>query len=146
MLHSKIYSHAARRKPLVSIVNRAKCLWWATRIQNWNVYGHWGQIIFSEKSRFNLLFNDERVRCWRIFWRTERSCNIQHCGPLWQFVIDSNMDHMDQLKYINILDENSLPSVKICLVTCIYVIHIHGWQCSLSQSTHCWSMAWWEVP
>ena len=26
MLHSKIYSHAARRKPLVSIVNRAKCL------------------------------------------------------------------------------------------------------------------------
>ena len=102
-------------------MNRAKRLRWATRIQNWTVDGHWGGIMFSDESRFNLSFNDGRVRCWRspgelndpatfnavvrsvvyvMFW----GCiSIYGIGQL--AIVDCNMD---QFKYINILDEKSL--------------------------------------
>ncbi len=116
----RMFSRVARHKPLNNVVNRQKRVRWARRIQNWAV-DHWSRTIFSDESRFNLSFNDGRVRCWRtpdeadhpstqhpvtrstvpvMVWGCMSIHGVGHLT-----VIDGNMD---QFKYIDTLQKNLL--------------------------------------
>ena len=65
-LHAqRVYSRVAVRKPLVSPVNRQRRVRWCTRTLPWTAQNNWSMILFSDESRFNLSFNDGRVRVWR---------------------------------------------------------------------------------
>ena len=88
--------------------------------------GHWARIVFSNESRFNLNFNDGRVRCWRnptkaddastynFVSRSNVSVMVWGCisihgvGSL--AVVEGNMD---QNSYIScILEDNLMPSIE----------------------------------
>ena len=60
-----IYSRYARRKPLISVTSRAKRVRQCNSVRIWNLDDHLAKICFSDESRFNLGYNDGRVRVWR---------------------------------------------------------------------------------
>ena len=106
--------------------NKARQVLWCTRVTNWDIVGHWPCIIFSDESRFNLGFNDGRVRVWRengevfhplnqVQVHRQGSCSVMLWGCISYegvgklVVIDGNLNHQG---YIAILDENLLLSVE----------------------------------
>ncbi len=58
-------SRVAARKPLISLANRQRRIRWATRTLPWTADEQWAMLVFSDESRFNLSYNDGRVRVWR---------------------------------------------------------------------------------
>jgi hypothetical protein len=50
---------------LCTLVNRRRRVAWATRLRSWTVAENWRHIVFSDEARFNLGFDDGRVRVWR---------------------------------------------------------------------------------
>ena len=125
-LHAvRIYSRVARRKPLVRLQNRRARILWATRTRNWTVGRIWSCIVFSDEARFNLSFDDGRVRCWRTIGeaydsqvialrsRSTTSVMVWGCisvhGTGELAVLEGNINHRD---YIEVLDQNLLSSVE----------------------------------
>lgn len=57
------YGRTAKRKPLVSEVNRKKRRFWCLARKNW--VEEWNAVIFSDESRFELFDNDSHKWVWR---------------------------------------------------------------------------------
>lgn len=126
-IHSgSLYSRVARRKPLIGPNNRRARIRWCTRVTQWNTEDNWSRIVFSDESRFNLAFNDGRMRVWRengtamepeniagVTRRCSVSLMVWGCvsyhgvGEL--VIVDGTMKSTD---YIDILDHNLLDSVE----------------------------------
>ena len=121
-----MHSRIARRKPLTGVVNRPKRVRWCTRIRLWNADDNWSRLVFSDESKFNLDFDDGRVRVWRencdamlprnlvcLHRRSNVSVMVWGCvtvhgvGEL--VVINGNINKQ---VYINVLDENLLQSME----------------------------------
>ena len=63
-LHSMgYYGRTGRKKPLVSEVNKKKCLFWCHDKKNWQ--DEWNFIVFSNESCFELFRNDANQWVWR---------------------------------------------------------------------------------
>lgn len=126
-LHSMgIFSRYARRKPLKSRENRIRRVRWCTRVTIWNADDHWPKIVFSDESRFNLGYNDGRVRVWRTNGEAmapENVAQVQRQGSssvmVWGcisfhgvgqlVVVDGNLNSEG---YIGILQEHLWQSVE----------------------------------
>ena len=122
----KMYSRIARRKPLIGVENCLKRVRWCTRIGLWNADDNWSRLVFSDESKFNLDFDDGRVRVWRdnsdamlprnlvgLRRRSNVSVMVWVCvtvhgvGEL--VVVNGNINHQ---VYINVLDEILLQSIE----------------------------------
>lgn len=123
--HFGLHSRIARRKPLISLVNRQRRLRWCTRVRGWTTEENWSKLVFSDESKFNLDFDDGRTRVWRsngdamlprnlsmLRRRSNVSVMVWGCitihgvGEL--VVVDGNVN---QQVYINILAENLKQSI-----------------------------------
>ena len=63
-LHAvRINSWVVRRKPLVRLQNRRARIRWSTSTRDWTVDSNWRSIVFSNESRFNLPFDEGKIRC-----------------------------------------------------------------------------------
>ncbi len=58
------YNRIARRKLMISVVNRTRRIRWCTIVRTWT-QDHWSRIVFSDESRFNIGFNEGRICVWR---------------------------------------------------------------------------------
>ena len=125
---SYLQQSSQTKKTLIRAGNRTLRIRWTTRTRNWTVNNNWRHILFSDDSRFNLSFDYGRVLCWRtheeaynpepLHFRSQSTTrvtvwaciNIHNVGQI--IVVDGKMVHM---KYMEVLVENLLHSVKICL-------------------------------
>jgi transposase len=57
------YGRSAKKKPLVSEVNRKKRRFWSLARKNW--VEEWNTVIFSDESRFEIFDNDSHKWVWR---------------------------------------------------------------------------------
>ena len=95
-----MHSRIARRKPLIGVENRLKRVRWCTRIRLWNADDNWSRLVFSDESKFNLDFDDGRVRVWRenrdamlpgilcVF--VVEAMYRWWCGAVWRFTVSAN--------------------------------------------------------
>ena len=61
-LHGQtIYSRVAVRKPDISLEDWLRWRRWCTRTLNWTVPDNWCCLLFSDESRFNLVYRNGRV-------------------------------------------------------------------------------------
>ena len=88
-LHGQaIYSRVAVHKPNISLGNRLRRRRWCTRMLNWTATDNWSCLLFTDESRFNLAYCDEKVRVSRTAgekyipqmsthgqWKSNRFCN-----------------------------------------------------------------------
>ena len=86
-IHSgSLYSRVARRKPLIDPNNRRAGIRWCTRVTQWNTEDNWFRIVFLDESRFNIGFNDERMRVWREIGTAMEPENIgKNCQEMFCF-------------------------------------------------------------
>jgi hypothetical protein len=56
------------RKPAVSPVNRERRVTWCRWVLPWTIDDNWSYWVHSDEVRYNLGFNDGRVRVWRTDW------------------------------------------------------------------------------
>lgn len=122
---ARIFSRISRRKPLISLINRQIRIRWATRVRGWTVQDNWRHIVFSDECRFNLTFDDGRIRVWRevntayeprnLSFTTRNAVSIMVWGCIGYYgignlvLVDGNMDHA---QYRDILDGNLFSSVE----------------------------------
>ena len=120
-----IFSRVSRRKPLISLINRQRRIRWATMVRGWTVPENWRHIVFSDECRFNLSFNDGRVRVWRhvntayeprnLTLTNRNALSIMVWGCIGYYgvgnlvLVDGNLDNF---QYREILDTNLFSSVE----------------------------------
>ena len=114
-----------RRKPLVRLQNRRARIRWSTSTRDWTVDRYWSSTVFSDESRFNLPFDEGKIRCRRpigeayvpqvLTLRSRRTTSVMVGGCIsvhgtGEFVIlQRNINHQD---YIAVFDHNLLSSVE----------------------------------
>lgn len=118
-------SRIARKKPLISKVNKTKRLNFAKEYIN-KTEDFWDGVLFSDESKFNIFQSDGRIRVWRKP-NTELEKNnvvrtVKHGGGgvmVWGCMAASGVGNlvfidgtMDKTVYLNILKENLLQSVE----------------------------------
>ncbi|GBM12664.1 hypothetical protein AVEN_46151-1 [Araneus ventricosus] len=70
------------RKPFVSAINREKRLQFAKQHKDWTAE-QWGNVMWSDDSRFSLFQNDGRTKIRREpLEETDPSCILDMCRPM----------------------------------------------------------------
>lgn len=113
-----------RRKPLISKVNQQKRLTYALKYQN-ETADFWKQVLFTDESKFNIYGCDGRGKVWRKVNEELKLENmtptVKHGGGsvmVWGSMAAAGVGNLhfiegilNQMKYIEILRANLLPSV-----------------------------------
>ena len=126
-LHSAhLKARKAAQKPLLTVLHRRERLRWCREHRIWN-QGRWGDIMFSDESRFCLRHVDGRRRVWRRRGERFADCCIQRKTPygggsimIWAgisqrgktrlVIVDGNLNGQ---RYINeILDPVAIPYIR----------------------------------
>jgi transposase len=72
-----IYSHSARKVPLISSTNRRARVFWAKEHLTWPL-DRWKQILWSDESRFTIFQADGRLNVWREAHERYQPACMQH--------------------------------------------------------------------
>ena len=105
-------------KPDISLENRLKRRRWCTRTLNWTVSDNWSCLLFSNDSRFNLAYCDERVRLWRTAgeeYISECLCMVNRNRIVFVMVwvvIGYHDENLIADNYVRTLSENRLDSIE----------------------------------
>ena len=76
-LHERgLHARRSLRSPAIRHGNRARCVLWCQQHQNWTV-DQWGQVLFTDESRFGLHPDSRRMLIWRLPGNAERLRNLQ---------------------------------------------------------------------